>query len=118
MPHFLPLVVVAFHFPVDGEVRQEQQDNGGGYGDGEQPHGQCLCFGYLSFPMPEGGLCLRVEVADEAVQFPVQCPVAVAQAVGVGIHFRRLPLLQGYQAVTELVQFFGGGEHLNGFLAA
>ena len=68
--------------------------------------------------MSEGGLCLRVEVADEAVQFPVQCPVAVAQAVGVGFHFRRLPLLQGYQAVAELVQFFGGGEHLHGFLAA
>ena len=74
----LPLMVFVLHFPVDGEVRQEQQDDGGGYGDGEQPDGQCLRFGYLPFPMSEGGLCLRVEVADETVQFPVQCPVAVA----------------------------------------
>ena len=109
---------VALHFPVDGEVGKEQQDDGGGYGDGEQPHGQRLCFGYLSFPMPEGGLCLRVEVADEAVQFPVQRPVTVTQAIGVGIHFRCLPLLQGYQAVAELVQFFGGGKYLHGSLAA
>ena len=55
---------------------------------------------------------------DEAVQFPVQCPVAVAQAVGVGIHFRCLPLLDGYQAVAELVQFLGGGQYLHRFLAS
>ena len=69
-------------------------------------------------PMSESGLRLCVEVVNQSVQFPVQCPVAAAQAVGVRFHFRCLSLLQGYQAVAELVQFLGGGKHMYGLFAS
>ena len=105
-------------FPVDGKTGEEQQYDGGGDGGGQQPDGQCLRLRYVLFSCVECGLCLRVEVAYQPPQFPVQRPVTDAQAVGVCFHLRRLFPLQGGQAVAEGVEFPGGWQHLYGLLAA
>ena len=59
-----------------------------------------------------------ISLSRVLVQPDVQRPVARAQAVGVGIHFRRTLPLHGHQAVAEGVQFAGRGQYLYRPLAA
>ena len=103
---------------MDGEIRKEQQDDGSRDSRREQPDGQRLCLGYLPLLLHESLLRLPVKFGYQPVQLGVQPPAQCAQAVGVCLHFRRPFLLHGYQAVAELVQFLGGGQHLHGLFAA
>ena len=93
--HLLPKFRVSPQMPLNNHKGDNQQDDGRENKSRDDAGGASVRLRDILFPILECGLHVVVDASEQGEQFPVQFPVAGAQAVGIVVHIAYPFHLQG-----------------------